>query len=388
MIQLLLTWLAWPLLVFRARLWARLRRGPVRRVLVIQLAKIGDAICSTPVLRAIDEGLRTDADIDGRGVEVHVLASPLTAPLFRLNPHVAAVREFPPAALKGLAGKRRLAATIAAGDYDAVVCLNAGLAYPLATLWAGVPIRLAVRPNFIGTTYRLACGLWTATAAHRGDRLIMETYLDLVARLGVSGATLDKEVFAASDAQALVATLVADLSPAGGQVLGIGVSSANKLKELGSRRIAAVAAQLLAARPELALALIGATSDHAQGEEILALLDGSPRVRNLCGALALEQMPALLQRLDAYLGVDSGITYMADAVGTPLVSVAGPCNMQETRPLLPASVILQKPLPCAPCAHIFRAPYRCATGTHDCIRLITDDEIVAAVERVLSRPRR
>jgi ADP-heptose:LPS heptosyltransferase len=106
-------------------------------------------------------------------------------------------------------------------------------------------------------------------------------------------------------------------------------------------------------------------------------------VRNACGALALTELPELLKRLVAYLGVDSGITYMADAVGTPLVSVAGPCNMRETRPLGERVAIVQIHPPCSPCAHIFRAPYLCATGDFACIRDISAGRILDAIDQVL-----
>ncbi|MCK7500104.1 MAG: hypothetical protein MZW92_64605 [Comamonadaceae bacterium] len=101
--------------------------------------------------------------------------------------------------------------------------------------------------------------------------------------------------------------------------------------------------------------------------------------------LGLAELPALLARLSAYVGVDSGVTYMADAVGVPLVSVAGPCNMAETRPLGNHAVIIQRQLPCAPCAHIFAAPYHCRTGTHACTRTVGAEEIVAAAGELLDR---
>jgi ADP-heptose:LPS heptosyltransferase len=85
-----------------------------------------------------------------------------------------------------------------------------------------------------------------------------------------------------------------------------------------------------------------------------------------------------------FIGVDSGITYMADAVGTPLVSVAGPCNMRETRPLGQHVILLQRTdLPCAPCAHIFNAPYTCRVGTRACVEDISAVEIAEAALALL-----
>lgn len=50
MMALLLTWLCWPWLAWRAR---AARATPVRRILLIQTAKIGDMLCATPVIAAL-----------------------------------------------------------------------------------------------------------------------------------------------------------------------------------------------------------------------------------------------------------------------------------------------------------------------------------------------
>ena len=94
-------------------------------------------------------------------------------------------------------------------------------------------------------------------------------------------------------------------------------------------------------------------------------------------------MPELLARLALFVGVDSGLTYMADALGIPLVSVAGPADMQDARPLGRHATILKRDLPCAPCSHYFRAPYACRIGTRECIKDITAEEISTAALKTL-----
>jgi ADP-heptose:LPS heptosyltransferase len=99
--------------------------------------------------------------------------------------------------------------------------------------------------------------------------------------------------------------------------------------------------------------------------------------------VALADLPELMGRMEAFVGVDSGLTYLADALAIPLVSVAGPCNMSETRPVNPRAMIIQRQLPCLPCAHIFNAPTTCRTGTLSCVREVTAAEITTAVLAVL-----
>ena len=363
MFYLWLTWLVSPLL---RRLAGRAAAEP-QRILVIQMAKIGDLLCSTPVFR----------EIKARYPQVHlaVMATAQNVPLLRANLRVDEVIVAEAKAFRGLGGKWRLICLLRQGHYDTVVCLNAGAAYAMATLWALIPRRLAVQSNFGGASHRLAARLWSEVEMHRSDRLIQATYLALLARLGISAGRLDKEVFTAHGAAGKTDAVLGQVT---GVLVGIGVSSANRLKALGSEKIIAVARQILAAQPAARLVLIGSGEDKSQAEEIASQLPPGT-VIDACGGVGIAELPALLQQLTVFIGVDSGVTYMADAVGVPLVSIAGPCNMQETRPLGKRVIILQRAdLPCAPCAHIFHAPYTCRVGTRACIEGIDARQIAHA----------
>ena len=372
MIYTLLTLLLSPLL----RLFLRPAAVPPQRVLVIQVAKIGDAICTTPLLRELRAGLPQ--------ATIGVLAAAVTAPLLRANPRIDTVMVADPAQWRGLSGKLRLAARLRRERFDAVLCCNGGAVWPAVTLWAGIPLRIGVLPNFAGRTQALAGRLWTRGVRHRGERLIVATYFDMLRALGLAPAVADKEVFAAVGADERAAALL----PEGGTPIGIAVSAANKLKELGGDKLAAVAAGLLDAFPACRIVLLGTAGDAARAAAVLAALAPAQRERvvDTCGRVALADLPALLRRLTAFVGVDSGLTYMADALALPLVSVAGPCNMAETRPVNPRATIIQRQLPCLPCAHIFRAPSTCHVGTLACVRDITAAEIEAAVRAVLREP--
>ncbi|MCK9284824.1 MAG: glycosyltransferase family 9 protein [Rhodocyclaceae bacterium] len=367
MIHLLISWLLRPLL---QRL-AGHAPNPPQHVLVIQMAKIGDLICSTAVFRELKRRY-PDA-------QVHVMANPINAPLLRANPHVDAVIEADARHFGGGIGKALLARRMREGGYDTVICLNAGAAYATAALWAGIPRRLAVLSNYGGTSHRLAARLWTDVEPHRPTRLIQETYRALLARLDVDGSSA-KEVHAAPGAAERVDAV---LAAATGPLVGIAVSSGNRLKALGVEKIVAVARRLIERCPTATLVLIGGPEDVREAREIVAALPHG-RVLDSCGRLGLADLPALLVRMAVFLGVDSGLTYMADALEVPIVSVAGPVDMVETRPVGEHVAILQREdLPCAPCSHTFRAPYTCRMGTRECIVGIDVPRIVAAVMRFL-----
>ena len=368
----LLTYLFAPLLLM---LTAFKRRPAVRRLLVIQTAKIGDLLCSTPIFRELK---RCHPQL-----HLTVLAHPVNRGLLELNPHVDQVDTITTLEIKGLAGKLRLWHRLRQGHYDGVLALNPNVPFAVCALWALIPVRLSILPNFMGSSYRLAARLWSHTVEHRGDRLIMETYLDLMRPLGVEGGSIAKEMYASADADLAVAPfLPEDAAP----LIGIAVSSANKLKALGVEKLAALSARLLAGTTAH-IVLIGAAQDTADAQNLIGMLATPGRVVDTTGQLTLTQLPALLKRLSLFIGVDSGITYMADALNVPLVSIAGPCDMRETRPIQPRVIIIQKTLPCAPCAHIFKAPYDCKIGTRECVTSVSTEEILQAALAVLGEAR-
>jgi len=373
MIYVFLTYLFYPLLWIRIQLR---RSRQVQRILVIQTAKIGDIICSTPVFRALAQ----------RFPEAHItaLVNPVTRELLEGNPHVHAAVAIRPEFYAGLAGKFRLARLIRGGRYDVAVCMNPNVPFAIGLFWGLVPIRLSVMPNFAGSTFRLAAGLFTHLAPHRGERLVMQTYFDALQYIGVDSNDFAKEVTKARGADEKAQALLAGVKP---PIVGIAVSSANKLKQLSAAKIARLV-DSLRKQNDLHVVLIGSAQDRYDADEVIALLGDTARVIDAVGKFTLGELPALLERLSVFVGVDSGLTYMADACATPIVQIAGPVNIKEQRPLGKACVIITRDLPCAPCSHVFRTVQSCRIRTRECIESVTADEIYDAVLTLLAAPTR
>lgn len=371
MIYLLLTWLFSPLLYLRLAL----RRGSPepREILLIQTAKIGDFICTTPLFREIK---RRYPDC-----RLSVLLHPVNAPLAVQNPHIDATLCYQPADYRGLQGKRKLLRLLQSGRFDTAICVSPNLAFLLMPLWAGIPRRLSILPNCTGASYRLAAPFLSAGEPHVSGRLVLETEFRLLRALGIQPASLDKEVCAAPEAAAKAAAWL-PAAMARRKLIGIGLSSGNKLKELGTEKLCSLIRPLLENTGH-GVILTGAAADRAQGEEIMRRL-ANERVANSAGVFSLAELPAMLSRLALYIGVDSGITYMADALKIPLIDIMGPADADDQRPTGAQAVVLRSAAACAPCSHAFKAPYECATGEKACIREIAPSQIARLALDMLS----
>lgn len=351
MIYLLLTWLASPVL------WLRLAldgRPPQRRILVIQTAKIGDFVATTPVFRALRQRC-PDA-------EIVALLHPVNLPLARGLNSIDRIVALPEGGFRAWAGKRWLYRLLR-GGFDAVIVLSPNLSTYLVPFWAGVPTRISVLPDRRQGSSRLAWPFLSHGELHIAGRIFRETALR---SLGGLGLTIDDDLLATAS-EVSVADVPENLpqKTAGEPLVGLGLGAGNRMKALSADQWLVLARELLSI-PGTRLVLSGTADDRETAQELLRQLPAA-RILNTTGLFTLSQLPAVLTRLDCFVGVDSGATYLADAVGVPVVDFMGPADADDQRPLGPDAFVIRSAEPCAPCSHAFDAPYQCRLGTRACI---------------------
>ncbi|HCY18569.1 MAG TPA: hypothetical protein DHU69_02140 [Deltaproteobacteria bacterium] len=377
MFYVFLTYLAAPLLY----LFSIKHRNSVEKILVIQTAKIGDLICSTPVFRAIKRKY-PDANLS-------VMVNQVTRELLEYNQYVNEIIPVETRFYKGFAGKVRLARLFRRGRYSIAISLNPNIPFTLAMFWALIPVRISIMPDprlkpagtsFVGITYKMASRFCTYLERHIRGRLVAETNLKMLEAIGIKSNNLSKEVYKSPIADVKVKNL---LSGRDGNLIGIAVSSGNKMKELGAEKIVALAEKLIT-EFNAHVVLIGSSSDSETAGKIITMATQKEKIIDSVGCFRLSELPALLEKLSLFIGVDTGVTYIADALGVPLIDIAGPSDMEDQRPTGKNSYILQKKeLGCVPCSHAFDAPYECRYGHRECITRISVKEVFGLASQIM-----
>ena len=371
MIYLLLTWLLAPLLWLRA---ASRDAKRTNRILVVQTAKIGDFVATTPVFRALRSRLP--------GTEIVALLHPVNVPLARQLDSIDRIVTLPRHGFKGWAGKRWLLDQLAEG-YDGVLILSPNLTNLLVPFWAGVPQRVSVLADRRQGSARLAWPFLTHGEPHRAGQMFRETALRALAGLDIRVdeqlLALPNEMQGAASGQTKFAALQPLLHR---PVVGFGLGAGNRMKALDKAQIEALASQIVS-RTAATLVLVGTDADKAAAEILRTSLPPD-RVVDTTGQWALDELPVLLGAIDCFVGVDSGATYMADALGVPVVDFMGPADHQDQRPIGRQAVVIRSAEPCAPGSHAFDAPYACHLGTRACIANLPIPAAVAAVEAILA----
>ncbi len=379
MVYVVLSYLFYPLFFIAGLLR---RRRPIKKILVIQPAKIGDMVCSTPVFRALRKGFP--------GARLTVLADPGSCGVIEANPMVDAIIPLRSGDSRGLGRKIGLASALMDERFDLSVALLPNIATTVIPLWAFIPRRLSLGPDRPGISFRLAAPLNTCVHWHRVHESILDTYARLLHEglgLPLGQESTRMELPVTSEAMERALRLLGKSGQGReGIVVGVAPAARNKMKEVPPALYAEVADRLmedLGAR----VVLIGSAADHDAVEGVLSRMRQRERAIDASGRLRLAELPALLLNLDLFISVDSGPVYMAIALGVPSINIAGPCAMEE-RPLGPKTRVIQKDLPCSPCSYTFHTSTVCRTGTRECVTTLTAGPVLEAAMELMARTRK
>lgn len=371
MLYILLTWLLapiwWPIALVR-----RIATRNPKRILIAEIAGIGDVVCSASLFQALREQY-PDATID-------LLVDPIAKGLAPLLPMVDQVRLFAYPEQKGLKGRLKLARITA--KYDAAICLIPSAAQLTAFCWGAVPQRLAVLPGNLTTSYRLLAPLMTGVACHADGSYFPATQFELSKHL-LPGCSLPQKALPKCEQEA-------PLLPADTKWIGLLVSSGRALKRLSEAQLVAIIEGLLQNNDKKrGVVLFGGPGDVTQASEVLAMLahsSASANVINTVGQYELAKLPGVLQQLKLFIGVDSGVTHMADALGVPIVCIAGPVDLKEVYlPSQSHQMLCAQELACYPCSTVFNTPGTCQRGDRACLQQLSAKSVLAAAATLLEQ---
>jgi heptosyltransferase-2 len=121
-------------------------------------------------------------------------------------------------------------------------------------------------------------------------------------------------------------------------------------------------------------------SEREQARQI-AQLANRPAVHSLADEpLSLGLTKALVRRCSLLVTTDSGPRHFAAAFDRPVVSLFGPTFIDWTRTYFDKEICLQKQVPCGPCQ------LRVCPTDHACMKLLSPQEVLGAVQQLLRSP--
>lgn len=344
-------------------------------LLCVRLDQLGDVLMTTPAIRALKQARP--------GRRVTLLTSALGAAAAALVPDVDNVVVYDPPWMKSTADRASsgpeyaMAEELRRRSFDGAVIFTVYSQSPLPAAFlcylADVPLRLAhCREN----PYQILSHWLPDPEPGTLVRHEVRRQLDLVAAIGCRTDDERLSVRVAGSVREAVARRLA--------ALGIDVERPWVAIHPGatapSRRYApegfAAVARSLAAEDRLPIVFVGTEAERELVAAIRAAI-GAPS-HSLVGSLDLAELAALLSLATILIANNSGPVHLAAAVGTPVVDLYALTNPQHT-PWGVAHRVLSHDVPCKYCYKSV-----CPEGHHNCLRLITPEEVVRAARELLS----
>ena len=346
-----------------------------RRILLIQLDHLGDAIISTVIFGPLRRRYPH--------ASIEILAAPRNRQLFEAIPevdrvHVSAWNRFgrgrrlgwiPATIWWGLRLRRR--------KYDLAIDVRGEFPHAVLMWLSGVPRRLGWGSGGGGF-------LLTDCPRFVPGRAEVQSRMALLGELGIEPVG-PKEIWRPAlpvnerESRRMAAVWKAS-STAGSPrkpriVLHVGAGTQAKRwapahwRELIGRLVFQFDARLV---------LAGNRDDRAIARQILGLQPPAG-VIDRTGELDVVRLAALLEGADLFVGADSGPAHLAAAVGTPVVVLfSGTNDARQWQPCGEHVRVLRQPVECSPCHR-----HRCCWPDHPCMNGLTPDRVAAEVERAI-----
>jgi heptosyltransferase-2 len=335
--------------------------------LVVQTAFLGDVVLTTPLFSALaaDHG------------PVDVVTTPIAAPLIETHPAVRKVIPYDKRGSdRGWAGLRNLARLLRTERYERAYLPHRSLRTATLGVLAGIPTRIGFSGawSFLYTEARPKPAL-----GHESDRLL--------ALANKPPGVYPPQLRPTAEDEQVVAQVLEEVG-LDGDVPFVALAPGSIW---GSKRwpyYPELAHRVAAKR--IPVVVVGGPADLDEGSQIVAAVAAAQRVsaQNTCGRLSLRQSAALIGRAALLVTNDSAPLHLATAMGTPIVALFGPTVAEfGFGPLRPGDVALGiDELPCRPCSS--HGPPQCPLGHHRCMRELTVEAVIAAIEELGALRRR
>ncbi len=109
-------------------------------------------------------------------------------------------------------------------------------------------------------------------------------------------------------------------------------------------------------------------------------------VLDLTGVTSLPNLADVIAKADLFIGAESGVMHIAAAVGTPVLAIFGPGNPDAWGPWNPdgSLTVLRSAPECSPCSYVGHGVgLRDGCPARTCMRMVTVAQVVDAARRIL-----
>lgn len=309
------------------------------RILIRSANWVGDAIMTTPAMKAIRQNFP--------GASITLLAKPWVMPVFQNNPHVDALMVYDSGGRhQGPMGICRLTRDLKGQLFDLAILFQNAFEAALIAWMARIPMRLGFTTD--------ARSLLLTHRVRRWPKLkkghLVDYYLGLLAGAGLTPVDRRLNLFLSpAELAASRGTLHAMGIEAGRSVIGINPGATYGTAKRWPKERFVELGRLLIREEHARILIFGGPGEARLGQELAARI-GFGCIK-LCDRTSLREAIGLINTCTAFITNDSGLMHVAAALDIPQVAIIGPTDPIATGPVNPASRLVQSIGSCymAPC---------------------------------------
>ena len=345
----------------------------LKKIAIMQTAKLGDMVCTTPMFRAVKEKYPE--------VKVFAIGNEINREILERNPDVDGYLVYKNnfwGLLKKLI-KEKI-------DFACVTHPNF---WGLAMLYlAGVPLIAVpgIKNGFSPVEtrlYKMLRKFVVAVPHHMGSYAPRE-YLRLLEPVGIFSDNTKKYLYFTKQADEAIKKFFisnkVDISK--DFVVGISPSVGNKIRKWGGKNFAEVA-DYIYNKYKVKIIIIGAKSDKDEVEEMVNNIDKNTKIINTYNLFCVDELKAVISKLNLFISVESGPVFIAEVFNVPIVNLVGPVDDNNQSPKGKKFLIV-KINRSAPAIHVMNAIVYDYKEARRQIEEITVEMVVAKIDEIMS----
>lgn len=338
----------------------------IKHLLIRSTNWIGDAIMTTPAIRAIRKGFPN--------ARISILVKPWVAPVFENSPHIDNLIIYDgDGRHKGNVGKLRLARDLRRYGFDAAILLQNAFEAALIAFLSGIPVRIGYNTDArqMMLTHAISC-----TNKIKKEHQT-KYYLNILSGIGMDTGSRDLYLQLSQQDRLRAGKILMDQGITGDfKWVGINPGATfGPAKQWPIDRYAHLA-DLISEYTNARVIVFGGPQDERLGKDISREMRHRPI--DLSGRTTLGEAMALIERCHLFISNDSGLMHVAAALDAPLIAIFGSTNSTTTGPMSSNSRVVQIPMECSPCLKP-----ECPRGHLNCMDQISVDMIFDVVKEIL-----
>ncbi|MEO7714991.1 MAG: glycosyltransferase family 9 protein [Capsulimonas sp.] len=340
----------------------------VKRLLIVKTSSIGDIIHALPAVEAIKKA-RPELSIGW-------VVRKRCASVLEGNPIVDALHVVPnKPTMSDLFSIRR---DLHARPYDCALDMQGLGLSGLLTWLSGAPIRIGIDRNREGNAFFMTHPIVPAKlGGEHGDRHAVDILYGFSSLFGappLSGGFPAQHYLT----DGIASDVLADVRSLSRPRIALNVGASWEYKKWPIEHWVDLAETLI--EQGRSIVFVGDAKDAEVVGQVKIKMHAAEPIVDVSGrTTSLRELAAVLEACDVLVTADTGPMHMGVAVGTPTVALFGATNPDRTGPYGDRNIVLNMHLSCSPC---YRKPT--CDGRVDCMRAITPDMALEAVERELA----